>query len=549
MKKFRIFVIAFALLFLAGSSLAHAADATKQYRWKFATQAPRGMGYANMVANSLLPAMREATEGNLAWQVYYGGVMGNDDDYVSKMYIGQLQGGGLTLVGTNLISTEFSILALPFLFNGFDEVDYLREVMYPTFDFFFQQRNFKLLMWIDMDFDLFYSTRYPFDRIEHFRQAKILSWSGPIEEAWLRELGANPIPLGIVESPAAIRTGLADSNITTGIWQVGTQVYTTTKFVNLARIRYAPAAIVVTKPAWEELPPSYQRAIMERRPGVQDEFNIGTRKDAQASLEGMIRYGVEPITNSPEMMEDLKRRTMRVWPRFTGQLWPQSLLDDIVAHLAWYRAGGKETLEGQGAATAAQPRPRPAVIEESLVAAPPSRVAPAPAPAREQAARVAPAPVKEEIARVEPAPAVEKIAEVAAAAVPEAPAVEEKAEKTLAVKEVEEVKEPQILIAPPPEVAAVVRRQDGVVDASAAYPMPRTATKEQIQRPQTTWWQHFMNIKAIQEKLQSMGLYDLKIDGDPGPATRKGIREYEKMNNLPVTGEITDALLKHMGIK
>ncbi|MBU2488265.1 MAG: TRAP transporter substrate-binding protein DctP, partial [Proteobacteria bacterium] len=377
-KRLMITLCILGLFLVLGT--ARDADAARAYRWKFATQAPKGMGFANNVRDILLPGMDQATEGDLAWKVYYGGVMGNDDDYVAKMAIGQLQGGGLTLVGTNLISPEYSILALPFLFRDFDEVDFIRDVMFDNFDFFFRQRGFKLLLWIDQDFDLFYSTKWRLDSLEDWNRAKILSWSGPIEEAWMKALGAHPIPLGIVEAPSAIRTGVADTNITTGIWQVGTQVYTTTKYVNLAQIRYTPAAAAVTQKAWEDIPEKYRKNIDNIRPELQDKFNAGTRNDIQACLKGLIHYGVEPVENSPEFNAEIKKRVLSVWPQFTGRLWPQALLNELESHLKWYRTGGKEKMERDGLV----PR-RGRIIEETVVEAPVERrvaaITPEPAPA------------------------------------------------------------------------------------------------------------------------------------------------------------------------
>ncbi len=476
------------------------ADAARKYRWKFATQAPKGMGYANNVQNILLPALDEATDGNLAWKVYFGGVMGNDDDYVSKMAIGQLQGGGMTLVGTNMISTEYSMLALPFLFNDFDEVDFARDMMYDSFDSFFRAKGFKLLMWVDQDFDLFYSTKWRLDTLEDWKQAKILSWSGEIEEAWMKALGAHPIPLGIVESPSAIRTGVADTNITTGIWQVGTQIYTTTKYVNLTRIRYTPAAVVVTKKAYEEIPLEYRKNIAAIRSSLEDRFNEGTRKDARTCVEGMIRYGVEPVEDSPEMVTQIRKRTTAVWDKFTGRLWPRSLLNELTGHLKWYRAGGKEKLErGElppGMARIAEETLAPIKEPEKIAAQAAEKPAPMPAPA--------PAPVPA------PAPAVKE-----APAAAEAPAP-----------------------APPPPPAPAPVAQEAPAPAPAMAP-PAVSAPEKDSRL----------VKAVQTKLKSLGLYNMKVDGLAGPVTRAGIKEYRKRNGLAVTGAMDAELLKHMGVE
>ncbi len=412
----KIKVTAVGLLLLAAVALvaatpgAAAESRSNAIVWKFATQAPKGMGYANAFRDIFLPAMDEATEKTVFWKPYWGGIMGNDDDYVRKMAVGQLQGGGLTLVGTNMISPEFSVLALPFLFNDYDEVDYVRSKLFDRFDAYFMKKDFKLLMWIDQDFDLIYSTKWRFDTLEDFRKAKLLTWSGPIEEAWMKALGASPIVLGIVESPAAIRAGLADSNITTGIWQVGTQVFTTSRYVNMTHWRYTPAALVVSGKAWNQLAKKYQDRIADIRPRTTDRFNAASRKEARNYLDSMIKYGVTPVTPPVEVRQEFRRRCMSVWPQFTGKLFPKSLLDEIVKELDWFRHGGKERLKRER--EAAETRARRAAAEP-VVPPPPPQAAPPAKKEEPKAAEARPEKKAETRAPEAAAPKPEKKAEAA----------------------------------------------------------------------------------------------------------------------------------------
>ena len=464
----KIITALFVLMAFCGGMALGAEQRQAAVVFKFATQAPKGMGYANAFKDIFIPAMDQATEKTVFWKVYWGGIMGNDDDYVRKMAIGQLQGGGLTLVGTNMISPEYSVLALPFLFNDYEEVDFVRDRMHDTFDSFFMKKGFKLLMWIDQDFDLIYSTKWRFDSLEDYRRAKLLTWSGPIEEAWMKALGASPIVLGIVESPSAIRSGIADSNITTGIWQVGTQVFTTSKYVSTMKIRYTPASMVLTKKAWESIPEHYRDRITSARTRTLDRFNTASRKEAKSYYDSMIKYGVTPVTPSSEVRAEIRRRCISVWPRFTGKLFPKSLLDEIMDNLESYRKGGKGR------------------VKKEVVEAPP--VKPVETAAVEKKAAPAEKPVAAAPIKAQPSPA--------------SPKPEAKAQPSP--------------FTPKPEAAF-------------------TVTKE--------------TIRAVQEKLATMGLYTKKIDGISGPGTRKAVRAYQGRKRMPRTGAIDAELLKSLGVK
>jgi peptidoglycan hydrolase-like protein with peptidoglycan-binding domain len=50
-------------------------------------------------------------------------------------------------------------------------------------------------------------------------------------------------------------------------------------------------------------------------------------------------------------------------------------------------------------------------------------------------------------------------------------------------------------------------------------------------------------IKEAQEGLSKAGLYKGKVSGVMNKDTRKALREYQKQNNLPVTGRLSDDVL------
>lgn len=53
-------------------------------------------------------------------------------------------------------------------------------------------------------------------------------------------------------------------------------------------------------------------------------------------------------------------------------------------------------------------------------------------------------------------------------------------------------------------------------------------------------------VAAIQAVLRGAGVYDGRIDGIAGPKTRTAIREYQKRQDLPITGIPSENLLNHM---
>ncbi|MBU2490445.1 MAG: TRAP transporter substrate-binding protein DctP [Proteobacteria bacterium] len=333
-SSFRIVFFCLALVFF----LSGPAWGEPKYLWKMATLAPDSVGWARQIKKIVDPWMDEVTNHELATKVYWGGIMGDDEDYVRKMHIGQLDGAGLSGQGVTLAVPEMAVLELPFLFEGWNEVDYVKKNMRDSFDALALARGYKIQSWIDQDFDQLYSTRLPLSKPEHFARSRFLTWYGPLEEEMLKALGANPIPVNVPEASASIRQGIVDSVLSPAIWMVGAQMYSVVRYVNPVRIRYSPALILVTLEAWNKLPEIHRKNILDTRYPVEQRFCDEVRKDNQKCLDAMIAYGLKKVDMLPQDLEEMKARTLPVWDAMAGTLYPAETLEELKTHLKTCRA-------------------------------------------------------------------------------------------------------------------------------------------------------------------------------------------------------------------
>jgi len=60
---------------------------------------------------------------------------------------------------------------------------------------------------------------------------------------------------------------------------------------------------------------------------------------------------------------------------------------------------------------------------------------------------------------------------------------------------------------------------------------------------------HSQDITKVQESLRDKGYYHAKVDGVLGPQTRAGIRQYQKDENLPVTGHLDAKTAGKLGVE
>ena len=59
---------------------------------------------------------------------------------------------------------------------------------------------------------------------------------------------------------------------------------------------------------------------------------------------------------------------------------------------------------------------------------------------------------------------------------------------------------------------------------------------------------HSHDVAKVQESLRDKGYYHAQVDGVEGPQTREAIRQYQKSENLPVTGRLDPETAGKLGV-
>ena len=345
MQRLLLSLTAFAVLFsFCQLSVAGSQDKAKyKYFWKYATLAPDGMGWSKHMKDVIFPVMNSFTRGELYVKTYWGGVMGDEEDYIRKIRIGQLQGAGLSAQGTVMVCPEMSVLEMPFLFRDYYEVDYIRVKMDRVFDEVFNRQKIFLVGWIDQDFDQVYSSKYPMETLADFSKSRFLTWYGTMEQEMLKTLGADAVPINVPEAATAFRQGMGDAAIAPGIMIIATQLQSRFRYVNTMKIRYSPATIIQTMASLNELPAEYRKDFYVQRLELGWRYSNLVRKDNEKYLQALINYGIRPAKMTPQALEEIKAKVKGINHKVVGALFSQKLLDTLNGHLADFRSGRRLT--------------------------------------------------------------------------------------------------------------------------------------------------------------------------------------------------------------
>ncbi|MDI6795801.1 MAG: TRAP transporter substrate-binding protein DctP [Desulfatibacillaceae bacterium] len=336
-----IFLLAFPAMGAEQEARTAPENSSAKIEWQFATVVPKGAGYARQLEHLVLPVVDQVSGGNISVKVFWGGVMGDDTDIIRKMRFGHLNGAGLTGFGATLLCPEMAILELPFLFNSYEEVDFVKSRLRDVFQRYTAKSNVFLFAWIDQGFDQVYSASLPMTKLEHFRTARFMTWHGAMEEETLKALGAKPLPVRSVQMGQTIEQNLADSMIGPVILVVGTQMFMRFKFVNPVNLRYSPAVVVVNSEDWLGLPEKYKSEYFRLKDGMEKDFAEAMRRENRRFMIALQKYGIQETALEKGELDMMRQLTRPLWEQLAGRLYPRDLLEKVLELLEEYRADAR----------------------------------------------------------------------------------------------------------------------------------------------------------------------------------------------------------------
>lgn len=340
MRATRVWAKPFVFLLFLSVGLA-SGWAAERSSWKAATMAPQDSGWYKQYSDQVAPLISELSQGELAVTVFWGGVRGDDTVVVRKLKSGELQAAALSGLGAVEAVPDFAVLELPFLFSGYEEVDYVREKMFPLFSSLAESNGFKLLFWLDQGFDQIYSVTPDAYSLRGLGNLYFITWMGPIEELMFNGLEIRVYPMSILEMGELVKEGIGQAVMAPALFIKGNELFKVFKYVNTVKMRYAPGLTVVSLDEWEKLSPATKGRISAARADITKRFLSACRSDERATLRAMIGYGLEEVTMRSEDYEQLKNKAVKVWKRGIGVQYTEEMLNTVIGHINDYRRAKK----------------------------------------------------------------------------------------------------------------------------------------------------------------------------------------------------------------
>ena len=284
---------------------------------------------------------RKATAGQVDLVIYPGGTQGSEADSVKRMNIGQLQAGMLSVGGLTEIDPAVAALQeIPMLFRSLAEEEYVRDKLQPDLEKRLLAKGFVALFWADSGWVRFFS-RTAATRPADFKTLKIFvtASNSATELQLIQALGYKPVALDWADVLIQMQTGGVDAVPTVPILALSGQYYTVAKHMTAVNWLPLVGATVITKPAWDAVPPAMRNALMEAASEAGRKIQDASRRENEEAVETMrSKLNLTVHAVSPQVEEEWRALAESIYPKIRGSIVPADMFDQAKRLVEEYRA-------------------------------------------------------------------------------------------------------------------------------------------------------------------------------------------------------------------
>jgi len=341
MRRSAALIAAIAAAGVIGSTSGSAAvSAAARSRIKLGTVAPKDSSYHRLLLE-MGEQWRNASGGQVELVIYPGGTQGSEADVVKRMSVGELQAGMLSVGGLTEIDPAVSALQeIPMLFQSLAEEEHVINTLRPDLERLLAAKGFVALFWGDSGWARFF-TRNAALRPDDFKGLKIfVTASGSAAQMQIMQaLGYKPVPLEMADALIQLQTRGVDAVPTLPLMALAGQFHTVTK--HMLELNWAPlvGATVVTKSAWDGVPPAMRDELLKIAADTGNRMREASRQENEQAVAVMqAKSGLQVHAVSAALEAEWRQFAEAIYPRLRGSMVPAEMFDRARQRVAEYRA-------------------------------------------------------------------------------------------------------------------------------------------------------------------------------------------------------------------
>jgi TRAP-type C4-dicarboxylate transport system substrate-binding protein len=288
--------------------------------------------------------IEERTEGRVKLKFYGGGTQGTEDKVLQKIKIGQLHGGTFSATDFMKDYGAINIYGLPFVFESWEEMRYVRDKMDTKLESGFADLNF-VTFGIAGSFSVVLSNE-PISRYEDMKGKKVWLPQGDfVSYEAMRRLQLSPVALPVTDVLTGLQTGLLDIAAIPPEVAVALQWHTRVKYVTDMPVAFGISFLAISKRVFDKLTPDDQAVVAEVLSGVYRKLDEQAPAESDNAMTALVNIGIKNVQPEDGQFQELQQ-TMGEFNREMALdgAYPVELYDEMIGHIADYRNGnGAET--------------------------------------------------------------------------------------------------------------------------------------------------------------------------------------------------------------
>jgi len=315
---------------------------------KVATIAPEGSGWVNAL-RQVDTALREQTADAVGLKIYPGGVQGDEDVMLRKMRIGQLHGGNFGGDGVSAMVPDVLALEMPFLFDDYDEVDYVVSQMEEFYQQRFAAAGYVLLGWSDIGF-VYVMSQTPVRGAPDIRGMKVWRLQDePITAVLFKRAGVSSVPLAIPDVHLGLQTHLVDVVYASPAAAIVLQWFTRVKYLTTLPINYTIGVFALSQKAFQRLTPDHQQILRQITRSHFAQANLRSRDDNVEALQVIFDEGITRVQPLAEEVDSFKKLVSESTPELVGTAFSKEAYDLVNLYLQSYRKANPSSTDASAA--------------------------------------------------------------------------------------------------------------------------------------------------------------------------------------------------------
>ena len=283
--------------------------------------------------------IKERTDGRVNLKFYGGGVQGASPKVLQKIKIGQLQGGVFS--PTDFIKTysDVNLYGLPFEFESWDEMRYVRKQMDADLAAGFENLNFVTFGFVG-SFAMILSNEPVRNKSDMQGKRVWLPEGDLITFEALKAVNLSPVSLPVTDVLTGLQTGLLDMAAIPPEVAVALQWHTRVKYFTDIPLLYAMSFLAIDKRTMDRLSPEDRAVMTAVLTETYAKMDKQSSIDSLDAVEALVKIGIKRIEPDDGELDDLVATMADTNLAMAEKgILPLSLYETMQGYIAEYRDG------------------------------------------------------------------------------------------------------------------------------------------------------------------------------------------------------------------